>query len=69
MRGRLNKTQIQMLLDGKSLKSGRLRFVLPEGPSELRKALEALISKPEALQLFTAYIDMNANEISIEKNK
>lgn len=69
MRGRLNKTQIQMLLDGKSLKSGRLRFVLPEGPSELRKALEILVSNPKAAEQYTAFIDMNANEISIEKNK
>ena len=67
MRGRLNKTQMQMLLEGKALRNGKLRFFLPEGESDIRKILEALVADPDLRDKYAVYINISENRIDIEE--
>lgn len=69
MRGRLNKTQIQMLLDGKSLIHGRTRLRLPEGRSEVRTALENIVNNEILLNKYSVFIDLEDASIQIEDKK
>lgn len=69
MRGRLNKTQIQMLLDGKPLTHGRTRFCLPEGRSEVRTALENIVNNEILLNKYSVFIDLEDASIQIEDKK
>lgn len=67
MRAKLNKLQMQMLLDGKVLTYGRKGFVLPDGESgaEIRKTLRAIISDAYLLENCDVFADMEARTIII----
>lgn len=69
MRGRLNKTQIQMLLDGKPLTHNRTRLYLPEGKSEVRTILENIVKNENLLNKYSVFIDLKDSSIQIEYKK
>ena len=69
MRARLNKTQIQMLLDGKSLKSGKKNFALPEGESDVRTLLEEFVNDEDLRSRHSLLIDLDERVIVMEENR
>lgn len=71
MRARLNKLQMQMLLDGKVLTYGRKGFVLPDGESgaEIRKTLQTIISDAYLLENCDVFADMEARTIIIARDR
>lgn len=69
MRARLTKTQMQMLLDGKPLRNGKIRFFLPEGKSDAREILEALVANPDLRAKYSVYININESRMEIEEAK
>lgn len=69
MRGRLNKTQMQMLLDGKPLKHGSRTFQLQEGESEVRTILGNLVRNDRIRQRYSVYLNLDLGVIEIEEEK
>ena len=72
MRARLTKKQMQMLLDGRTLRpyDGTHReFGLPGGESETRTILQNLVNSEELREKFAVFIDMNDHMIVVEEKK
>lgn len=68
MRMRLNTHQMKMLLDGKTLRSGRYRFGLPRGEnSEVRDMLQKFVDYPNLLDEFSVLVDVSRARVEIEK--
>lgn len=56
MKYRIDKTQIKMLLDGKTLRAGRINLcVLPK--TEVYTRLEKLLADPERLAMVNVFTD------------
>jgi hypothetical protein len=69
MRARLTKVQMQMLLDGKPVTNGRVKFVLPEGESETRKVLQSMVSNEALRKQYAIFLDMSDLTIVVEEYK
>ena len=57
MRYRISKSQMQMLLDGKSLSMGNGSKVMIEKTGTVHDALKKLIEDPERLERVAVYTD------------
>ena len=69
MRARLTKVQMQMLLDGKPVTNGRVKFALPEGESETRKVLQSMVSNEALRKQYAIFLDMSDLTIVVEEYK
>ena len=69
MRARLTKVQMQMLLDGKPVTNGRLKFALPEGESETRKVLRSMVENEDLRKQYAIFLDMSELAIVVEEYK
>ena len=69
MRARLTKVQMQMLLDGKPVTNGRLKFALPEGESEARKVLRSMVENEDLRKQYAIFLDMSELAIVVEEYK
>ena len=69
MRARLTKVQMQMLLDGKPVTNGRVKFALPEGDSETRKVLRSMVENEDLRKQYAVFLDMSELAIVVEEYK
>ena len=69
MRARLTKVQMQMLLDGKPVTNGRVKFALPEGNSETRKVLRSMVENEDLRKQYAIFLDMSELAIVVEEYK
>jgi hypothetical protein len=60
---------MQMLLDGKPVTNGRVKFVLPEGESETRKVLQSMVSNEALRKQYAIFLDMSDLTIVVEEYK
>ena len=67
MRARLNKQQAKMLLDGKCLTFGRLRFAIPEGDSDIRTILENFANGGEVMSKYDVFINVRDRIVEVEE--
>ncbi len=70
MRARLNKLQMQLLLDGGSIHSPKRRFSLPDDKdSEVRIVLQKIVDSDELREKAAVFLDMDNGTIVLEDNK
>ena len=68
MKARLNKAQIQRLLDGKPLVSGRMQYALPTGESDLKSFLENFL-RDNKQATHDVLLDTEKSLIMVEERK
>ena len=69
MRGRLNKQQAKMLLDGKCLTFGRLRIAIPEGDSNIRTILEDFANGGEVMSKYDVFVNVKKGCFEMEERR
>lgn len=69
MRGRLNKHQAKMLLDGKCLTFGHLRITIPEGDSDIRTILEDFANGGEAMSKYDVFVNVEKRCFEMEERR
>lgn len=65
MRARLTKVQIQMLLDGKTIKHLHNRFGIADGENELRKFFQEYIENEEMQKQYAVFFNTDKNQVEI----
>lgn len=61
--------QVKMLLEGKEIKSPKIRYKLPPGDSEAREVLQKFENKPEMFQFFAIFLDLDQGQLVVEEQK
>lgn len=69
MRVRLNKTQAQMLVDGKALRFNRRTFGISEKESDMRTLLKAYAGSQEVRDEYDYFLNLDTQTLEIERRK
>ena len=68
MRARLTKSQIEMLLNGESLKNGRQRFAIDLKNEELVSTLKTCVQQDSIGKSVNLFLNIDTAEIELESN-